>query len=259
MLSINMNNPALGTRNFLYERNFQRNSATNLEAVGLIEKRENISLAPDTRPNDFLSPLHSFTRINGHSIPRFNPQMYRPEFTPEHCTAHLSHEEWWASLDLEIKLAIDSLNNVPGTGQHIAHLDSEGRFHHVNSVKEHIRMREHDDRLHEALSEMAESMGMKLSSTTWQSYPLNFAMALFECPNGERNSMIVTILEDGRKIFTKVSEGFTVRDFTEFAGKTLVELLEKHGLNNADVSASRLKSFFEDTFEKLFGGISYDN
>jgi hypothetical protein len=247
MVGINTNASFLNTGNFFFAK---KNPAETSAQNNFIKK--NISSAPDGRPQDFLNPLHSFTRINGHSIPRYVPPAYAPKFSAEFCTAHLSHEQWWASLDDEIKLSIDSLNNVIGNGEHLKHLTSEERFHHVNSVKEHNKMLEYSDKVWAELSELATSMGMKLSGMSGQSYPLKFTTAFFESVSGEGKNMILTILGDGRKIFTDVPESFTQQDFVDFNADILPKLLEKHGLNHADVSASRLKRFFEEIFEELF-------
>jgi len=250
MIGIKTNAPFLNTGNIFFAK---KNSAEVSVPNNFVEIK-NISLdAPDTRPNDFLSPLHSFTRINGQTIPRPNLSLYLPEFTPADCTAHLSHEEWWAKLDDEIKLTMDSLNGVVGDGKHLAHLDSEERFHMVNATKQNIERNRYFAGVDAALSELAESMGLRFTAAGRASMPgapnTFIHKAFFECPNGGEGKIVV-ILPSGTKVFTNTPEDFTQHDFNDLFNDVLNELMER--ITDNEMSESRMKRFFEEVFENFF-------
>jgi hypothetical protein len=174
---------------------------------------------------------------------------------PEDCTAHLSHEEWWASLDHEIKLMIDSKMNIPGTGEHLAHLCSEERFHMVNSTKMRIETDRYFAAVDSALSELASSMGLNFvgaGRTSISGDPNTFIhKAFFECPNGGEGKIVV-ILPCGTKIFGTPPEDFTQADFNEFFNTVMNELMEQVGDTNNEMSSSRMRIFFEEIFEQKF-------
>lgn len=208
-----------------------------------------------TCPQISVNPLNSHTRINGHTIQRVNLPLHLPKFTTADCTAHLSHEEWWASLDYEIKMIMDSKMNAHGTGEHLAHLDSEGRFHAVNAAKWSIERNEYLDRVNVAMTELAESMGLRLAGIRSQSLPPDHNtfvhMAYLECPDGGEGKL-VAVLPCGRKIFTKTPEGFTNENFQDFSDRILGELMERISNAGYVFSASRMERFFENNFEERF-------
>jgi hypothetical protein len=242
-----------------------RNNSETRQAHLNAERAAQMENSPvsSTRPANTINPLQTYTRINGNTIPRLTLSRYLPEFTPADCTAHLSHEEWWASLDLEIKLNIDSVMNVPGTGEHISHLDSEGRFHMINSTKMRIEADRYFAAVDRAFSQLAESMGLRFTGAGRQGMvggdPNAFIhKAFFECPNGGEGKIVV-LLPCGTKVFGTAPEGFTQVDFNEFFNNVLNELMEKISESNNEMSSSRMKRFFEEAIENLPSLIFHTN
>lgn len=235
-------------------------TASNPQAANSpVEESENTvpakldEAAVTEKPGISLNPLPPYTRINGHTIPRTNLPLYSPAFTPADCTAHLSHEEWWASLDHEIRLLMDSKNNVPGTGEHLAHLDSEGRFHAVNAARMDIERDKYFTAVDRALAELAESLGLRFAGVRRMSLPSDpnqlIHKAFFECPDGGEGKIVV-ILPCGTKVFTNTPKEFTQEDFSDFSMKVLNELMEQ--ISNNEMSMSRMRRFFEEKFEQFF-------
>lgn len=252
MLSINTSTPIFNVKNKRIELISQQGRA-DLTA-DLVQVGRNLS-EPFSNSKISLNPLHSYTRINGHTIPRSNLPLYMPDFTPADCTAHMSHEQWWASLDHEIKLVLDSVMNVPGTGEHISHLDSEERFHMINSTKMHIEKRKYFDAVSNAFEELATSMGLVFTGARSSSMPNDpnafIHKAFFECPNGGEGKVVV-LLPCGRKVFSNTPEDFTRVDFDDFFNDVMNRLMERLGENN-EMSSSSIKRFFEENFENRFG------
>ena len=243
-----------GIGHIRFDNSLFEKSAARREASG--GQHELTRIEHHLRQGISVNPMPTHTIINGHTIPRVNSPMYMPLFTEADCTAHLSHEEWWAKLDPDVRRKIASC----GDGEHLAKIDSESRFHLVQSAKWRVEwggaLEEYDNRVMAAWTEIGASIGLQLAGW-WSGFGENMPhinLGFFVCPNGG-NGKIVAIMPDGRKVFTEVPPDFCHRDFTIFQAETLPRLLEQHGLARFDVSSSRLKNFFEEIFEELFACI----
>jgi len=236
-------------------RDYRANTAA-VNSVASPQRDELFALRPSPPPVPGVEPGRSarsfpqFTRINGHSIPRVQLPLYAEPFIPEkHCTAHLTHEEWMETLSPEIRRRLDSHGNA----EHLAHLDSEARFHISCSVKHHYHAKidEYLARLNEALESLGQSMGMIFMGAATQFFPPpQVSIASFQCPDGGPDR-IVTILECGAKIFTDVPPGFVTDKFQDFVNDILNELMQLINENGA-LSNSQVRSFFERRFDELF-------
>ena len=192
--------------------------------------------------------MQQFTRINGHTIPRVDWQTWNyPVFSPAHCTAHLSHEEWLETLSPDVLWRL-SLHH---DDEYISNLDSAGRFYFSCGVRlqDSKDMFGYIDQVSQAMKELGESMGMEWVGTRGSYYPHDVLIASFRCPNGG-SDRIVTIFADGTKLFTDVAPGFAHEGFNDFANDILNELMQSIGNNNASVV--RLRAFFEERYEQLF-------
>lgn len=211
---------------------------------------------PGLRQNISVNTLQTHTRINGHVIPRVIRPLYAPVFTQADCTAHLTHAEWWASLDDDVRSIIASC----GDGGHLARATSEERFGLVSHAKWRLEWGgaedEYFNRVREALTELGQSMGLQLSSwamASQGSQAAQFTLAHFNCPNGN-NGRVVAILNDGRKIITEVPPGFTQDDFNRLQ-EDIQRRLEGRELNRPDAPLTKLEEFFEEAFEEIFGEV----
>jgi len=223
--------------------------APTLQRENLLESGQTRQSAP--RANLFLAeapPRQVYTRINGQNIPRPNFSWYLPPFSQEHCTAHLSHEEWMNTLDDEVRRRLDSHGNA----EHLSYLNSECRFHMVALVELEIELgiQEYHEKVFNAFIEMAESMGLLFAGLSESTYPIRYDMAHFKCPDGDEGKMVV-VLADGRKIFADVPPDFSQEGF-RMLDKRIQQLMLEMDLLRSDVLESRLQRFFEELFDEIF-------
>lgn len=174
-----------------------------------------------------LSPLHTPTRLNAHTISTASLNS-EPEMT---------HLEWLASLEPRIRNAIDS----HGYAVELEHLDAEGRASIERSAERFLIEIEYLDHLW-------ESLGPNVTGLRVSFYPQRLVVAFFENVGAKGENKIKFIFEDGSDMFLEVSKYFSARHFDRFLNEDLPRLREEYGLLDSNASVHRLRRIFENFF-----------
>jgi hypothetical protein len=238
MINFQINN--INTSNARFTSTPQRNLPAPAE--NLITARQPAITSPATRPSGTINPLQSYTRINGHTIPRFCLDVYSPLYQPDSPMAKLSHQEWLDSLTPEIRYWVEAYAGID-------EMDAGWREHRVFMAELAIKTNDYAEQVKAALTELGEQLGFTLRTISVSLLPTRHTFAMFECITGERN-MIMGLFEDGSKLKTIVPSSFSPEDFWTFTNEVMQSLMSQV---SDDASANQLRGIFENYFLETFG------